>query len=489
MNEFSARLSWSDFVYELAELLRTIEQDAPLFLVGGAVRDAYLRGAIEDIDIAVDGDAIGLARRVADALDADIYVMDHERAVARVFIRHEGQTLYVDFAGLRGATLKADLRDRDFTMNAMAADLRGDLDALIDPLGGAADLRQKVLRRCSPRSIPDDPIRLLRAVRLSVQFDLKIHPDTASDVRQFAGELRQSSPERIRDEFFKLLSLDRAARGLRVLQHLGAFRHIAQEFVDLMVSPEAAPERANEWSNTLAVVERMSAILTAISSRRTDNTAASFDLGTLTIQFDRYRASLQGHLDQVYGNGRRRGELLILAALLSTIGGSNEADADAAFSPKRAAAVADSLKLTHDERRSLATIVVNFRMVAEKATWTILDRHRFWFRLGAEGIDVILLGVADVLGSHRSALNQSDWLQLVDQVTNLLDTYFNRYDELVNPKLFLDGNEVQELLKITPGPQVGRVLTAIREAQVTGEISSVHEARQFVRRTTVNPEQ
>ena len=487
MNEFSARLSWSDFVYELADLLRKIEHDAQLFLVGGAVRDAYLRGAIGDIDIAVDGDAIALARSVADALDADIYVMDHERAVARVFIKNEGQTLSVDFAGLRGATLESDLRDRDFTMNAMAADMLGDLDTLIDPLGGAADLRQKVLRRCSPRSITDDPIRLLRAVRLSVQFDLKIHPDTACDIRQFSGELRKSSPERIRDEFFKLLSLVRAARGLRVLQHLGALRHVAPEIGDLMVLSGVAPQRVDDWSRILAVVERMSAILTAISSRRTDNTAASFDLGTLTIQFDRFRASLQEHLDQVYGNGRRRGELLILAALLSNIGGSSEVEADATNESKRAAAAADSLKLTQDERRSLATIVGNYRMVAEKALWTTLDQHRFWFRLGAEGIDVIMLGVADVLGTHRRAFSQYDWLQLVDQVTNLLDTYFNRYDELVNPKLFLNGNEVLDLLRIMPGPQVGHVLTAMREAQVTGEISSVQEARQFVRRTAVNP--
>ena len=86
MNEGAIRLSWSDFVIELSELTQTIPNAPPLFLVGGAVRNAYLRGAIDEIDVAVDGDAIAVARRVTDAWNADIYVMDRE-AQSRARIR------------------------------------------------------------------------------------------------------------------------------------------------------------------------------------------------------------------------------------------------------------------------------------------------------------------------------------------------------------------------------------------------------------------
>ena len=91
MNDFVPTLSWTGYVRELAQLLRNREIETPLYLVGGAVRDAYLRRAVTDVDIAVDGDAVGLARQVADWLDADVYVMDRERGVARVFIRLEGR--------------------------------------------------------------------------------------------------------------------------------------------------------------------------------------------------------------------------------------------------------------------------------------------------------------------------------------------------------------------------------------------------------------
>ncbi len=498
MNDFPLRLSWTDFVYDLAEMLRDHSIETPLYLVGGAVRDACLRGAIHDIDIAVDGDAIALARKVADWLGADIYIMDRERGVARLFVKHLDEDICIDFARLRGATLEEDLLDRDFTINAMAADLLGDLDVLIDPLAGETDLQRKVLSRCSPRSISDDPIRAIRAVRLSAQFDLKIHPDTAADIRRQADGLTESSGERIRDEFFKLLGLDNSARGLRVLQHLGVLAYIVPPVSNLVSAVQPPTDRFDAWTHTLAVVERMSAILKAISSRRTDNTAAAFDLGMLAIQFDRYRSSLQKHINQVYGNGRRHSELLTLAALLHNTGSAEPPDPDqpilvvaeqviavaeqAIAVAEQAIVVAERLKLTVVEQKALSLSIRHYRQIVERPSWTDIDRHRFWFQLGDHGIDAILLCLANVLGSFGTELKQEDWLQLVETVTILLDTYFNRYEEVVKPKLLLNGEDLQNLLNIRPGPLVGQLLTALREAQVSGDVRSSQDARDFILR-------
>ena len=139
MIDFSPRLAWSEFVLDLAEALREIGIGGGLYLVGGSVRDAWLRRPTSDYDIVAPGSAIRVARRLADHLTADIYVMDRERGVARLFVDDDGGQLCIDFADQRGNSLAEDLRDRDFTMNAMAADLIGDVGALIDPLGGASD--------------------------------------------------------------------------------------------------------------------------------------------------------------------------------------------------------------------------------------------------------------------------------------------------------------------------------------------------------------
>lgn len=482
MSDSGAALSWPDHVYKLCDRLRQIAADTPMFLVGGAVRDAYRGAAITDIDIAVDGDAPALAKQVSRSFDADSYVMDWERGVARVFLTSDSGTILLDFARFRGEDLLSDLHDRDFTMNAMAADLHGDISALHDPLKGTADLRQKVLRRCSPRSIADDPIRALRAIRQSIQFDLKIHPDTAADVRSQAENLRETSPERIRDELFKLLALDMAARGLRVMGHLGVLPHVLPPIAAL--AKEAAPPGpSNAWKKTLAVVERMRAILLAISSRRSDNTAAAFDLGMLVMQLDRFRANLQTHLTRVYGSGREHAQLLVLAASIHALDSSGTDAGPDSASARRAETVAKALALTRDEGRQLSLILANYQPIVDKQSWSRLDRHRFWHRLGDGGIDSILLAAACVLGEAGSGLRQADWLQFVDRVTLLLDTFYNQYEEVVDPPPLLNGRDVQDLLGIKPGPRVGKILTKLREAQATGVIKSVSEARAFVLRS------
>lgn len=468
MSDLAVRLSWTGIVYELSKLMKAMPNTPPLYLVGGAVRDAYLRGAIGDIDVAVAGDAIAVARFVADAWKADIYIMDRERDVARVFVTHEDSAITIDFAKLRGATLEDDLRDRDFTMNAMAADLLGDPGALLDPLKGVADLRRKVLRRCSPRAIANDPIRALRAVRLSAQFNLRIHPDTAADIRRNATAISKTSPERVRDEFFKLLALEKAARGLRVLAHMGVLAPIL-------------PLELDGLDASLAMVERMSVILAAISSSRTDNTAAAFDLGMLVIQLDRFRGALQNHLEQVYGNGRTRAQLLVLAALLSGQGAA-KLSADAAFSSEPGETSALLLRLTRAESRVLSAAARNSDAISERENWRPLDQHRFWYRQRENGIDAVLLGAANVLGRAGGDLNQADWLKYVERSAILLDAFFNRYDTIVSPRLLLDGNDVQALLDIGRGPRIGRILTRLREAQAVGDISSLAEAREFAKR-------
>ncbi|MCY4021606.1 MAG: hypothetical protein OXG39_19560 [Chloroflexi bacterium] len=484
MSDAGPLLQWSELVYDLQRLLRDKGVTTPLYVVGGAVRDAYKRAAITDVDIAVDGDAIGIAKQVADWLDADIYIMDRERGVARVFLKRESGAFLLDFARFRGATLHDDLIKRDFTVNTLAADLLGDLSHLIDLLGGERDLREGVLRRCSPNAIKDDPVRALRAVRQSTQLGLKMHPATLSDVRLFAPGLSQISPERIRDEFFKLLALDNAARGLRVLQHLGILQRILPDQFGQTPAEGPPQQQLDAWSRSLRITERMCAILTAVSERRTDNNAAAFDLGMLVIQMDRFRGQLQERLSRSYGNGRRHRELLVLAAFLSNLSEMDSAT-DGEQLSLLAKAVSRSLRLTLEEGRHLSLAMSKYQVILDESEWSPLARHRFWFGLDEAGIDAIFLAAAVYLGRQGEGIQQADWLAFVDIATELLDTWFRQYEDVVSPPLLLDGEDIMKTLGIKRGPVVGRLLSTLREAQVLGTVRSVDEARAFVARQQV----
>ncbi len=132
---------------------------------------------------------------------------------------------HIDIAEFVGDDLQVDLRARDFTINAMALDI-DNLDDLIDPLGGEADLKQGVLREASPDAFMNDPLRVMRAVRMAQAFNLGISFKTLEHLRVATTELRRVSGERIRDEFFKILDEKDYEASLRQMWELGILSEI-----------------------------------------------------------------------------------------------------------------------------------------------------------------------------------------------------------------------------------------------------------------------
>jgi tRNA nucleotidyltransferase (CCA-adding enzyme) len=198
--------------------------DAPVYLVGGAVRDLLLGRGRSDIDLVVIGDAASLAA------DLGAEVIEHERfATAKAQLDgHE-----VDIASAReetyprpGAlpdvsparTIEDDLRRRDFTINAMALPLRGEVQ-LIDPYGGQDDLEGNLLRVLHTHSFVDDPTRALRAARYASRFDLLLEERTGALLR--AADLDTVSAERRRAELLRLAAEPEAARGFELLGDWG----------------------------------------------------------------------------------------------------------------------------------------------------------------------------------------------------------------------------------------------------------------------------
>ena len=143
-------------------------------LVGGAVRDLLLGLPLRDLDYVLPGDALPVARALADALGAAYYPLDERRGTGRVVWQQpEGAPLVVDIASLGSSSLDDDLRARDFTINAIAL---APGDVLYDPLGGVPDLQNRTLRPCSDHSLVADPVRVLRAVRFLCAFELQPAP-------------------------------------------------------------------------------------------------------------------------------------------------------------------------------------------------------------------------------------------------------------------------------------------------------------------------
>ncbi len=171
------------------------------YLVGGAVRDALLKRSCEYLDLDfVLPNAVKTARAIAHHYKAGFVLLDAERQIARVVFKQAT----ADFAQQEGSSLEADLRRRDFTVNAIAYNPH--TGELIDPLQGCADLQQRLLKMVSPQNLQDDPLRLLRAYRQAAQLGFTIDTHTLFVIRQLAPQLSQVAAERVRVELGYLLS-------------------------------------------------------------------------------------------------------------------------------------------------------------------------------------------------------------------------------------------------------------------------------------------
>jgi len=480
-------LGWPSILDRIREALA--ERDEAIYLVGGAVRDALLRRPIHDLDFATDGDGRRIAKRIADRLEGAYYPLDAERRVGRAIVQHESQEYVIDVAAFRGLSLLADLSGRDFTLNAMAVALDGQMQTILDPLDGLQDLRQKRLRRCSPNSISDDPIRALRAVRQSVALGLHIEPETRADLRRFGPGISGVSPERVRDEFMTILGGPRPHGALRILDALGLLSLILPEIEAMRGIEQSLPHIHDVWEHTLNVVERLYGILMTISPARTEESAADGALGMVVYLLDRFRSQLQAYVERPLPNHRSVQSLLILSALLhdcaKPLTRSVADDGRIHFYEHeiRGAELAEerafALRLSNEEAVRLATIVRHHMrpmMLRETAALSRRALHRFWRATGEAGVDVCLLTMADYLGMVGVTLVLQDWIAYLEVVGSLLDGYFNQRDTVVAPQPLLTGRELMDKLSLPPGPAIGRLLTALSEAQASGDISSAAEA-------------
>ncbi|PSB39093.1 poly-A polymerase [Aphanothece cf. minutissima CCALA 015] len=190
-------------------------------LVGGAVRDGLLGRltARPDLDLVVPVDAIDLARSLGRKLGGSCVVLDPERSIARVVL--QGWT--IDLARCAGGDLAADLTRRDFTANAIALPLEGALPPgrgsaadlrLIDPCGGLPDLAARRLVAISEANLLDDPLRLLRGVRLACELAFRIAPATWELIGRHRQRITTVAGERVLAELERLAAAPEGHRGL-----------------------------------------------------------------------------------------------------------------------------------------------------------------------------------------------------------------------------------------------------------------------------------
>ena len=247
-------------------------QGVRAFVIGGYVRDWFLKRPCNDIDVVVEGSGIALAEAVAARVHAKVSVF---RRFGTAMLRYQG--MEVEFVGARRESYRADSRKpivedgslkedqerRDFTINALAFSLcRADYGELVDPFGGIRDLNEGIIRTpLDPdTTYSDDPLRMLRAIRFATQLGFRIVPESKASIRRNAGRLSILSRERIADELNKIMKTARPSVGWLLIDECGLLPAILPA-LDALKGVETVEGRGHKdnFRHSLQVLDNVAA--------------------------------------------------------------------------------------------------------------------------------------------------------------------------------------------------------------------------------------
>jgi len=224
-----------DLIKDFGKIAKSIGSE--IYLVGGSVRDAFLRKPIVDFDFVLK-DAVSFGEKLKEKYDGIIEIFKDIQTVHFEYLGYNfdfvtsRREYYIDNSlvpVVEKASLKEDLSRRDFTINAMAIDITEEnFGKLIDYYGGYEDLLQKTIRVIKPFSFIEDPSRILRAIKYMVELDFKLSYETEILLKKAIelGVLRSSKSQRVQNELKELLYKDNIDKIIQLFHQFGLMEEI-----------------------------------------------------------------------------------------------------------------------------------------------------------------------------------------------------------------------------------------------------------------------
>ena len=439
--------------------------DGDVWLVGGAVRDVLLGRPLADWDLVTTGDAEATARAYARRIDAPVFPLSERHGAWRVV----GDDREVDITGApEGIT--ADLVRRDLTVNAIAVRL-ADAEVLAVP-GALDDIEARTLRAVTDHAFADDPLRLLRLVRLATELDLGIDPGTAELARRDAGRAADPAGERQRAELERILLSRDPVDGFRRLDGLGLLGVVLPELKALEGIEQNRYHHLDVLDHTLQVLD--SAIDLGEHPAFAFGTAAPSVAAALAVELD---------ADSDVALAVRWGALLHDIAKPQTrtvfddghVGFPGHAVQGAAI----AEAILGRLRCSTALQRCVAVLVREHLRLGFLVPDGELDPravHRYRVATEPFGIATVVVSLAD-RWSTRGTRARQRWIRRHEQLAAAMALALAE----PAPTPLVRGDELADALGIAPGPELGRLLALIAEEQAAGTVATADEAIAFAR--------
>ncbi len=451
-----------------------------LYLVGGTVRDLVLRKSISDMDFIMSGNVIDFSKGFSEIINAKVIILNKEPDTTRIIFNH-GE-FYMDFSKMRGTNIVEDLMARDLTINSMALDFNRLVKTqditLIDPCNGVYDLENERINFTSESSIINDPIRLLRAYRFSALLGFVITDQAKSMIQNYRTLIKTIAGERVRDELFKILSVNNSAYYIKEMDSAGLLEEIFPKIAPMKGMVQNDYHHLDVWGHSMLTME-------------------NFENEPIPGILSNYYEYIEDYLNYELVKGRSRKVLLKLAALLHDVGKPSTRTIDIngrvrffdhhIIGAETAVDILSYLKLSKRENAFICSVIKNHMyplmicMSKQKQIPAQLKRmiRRYINNVGSLWLPVILISYADMRATRGIRSKPSDIDNMLDLIGMIADIFFNE----IYPSLpvIVTGEDLIREFNLSPGPIIGEILKKIRSAQIDENVKTPSEALELAR--------
>ncbi|MQG19433.1 MAG: CCA tRNA nucleotidyltransferase [SAR202 cluster bacterium] len=468
--------------------------DIKCFLVGGAVRDILMNRTISDIDIVVNVNPFDFAAKLSQTFGYGTpVVLDKSRSNICRLAGIENilddtnfpKKIDLDIKEMDGS-IRNDLSNRDFSIDAIALDLINSCDddfKVIDFSDGISDLLNKKIRMLDENVFLNDPLRLIRAIRLSSDLNFNIDEATEDQIIKDSELLKRVSSERVRDEFMKILLNIESKKYLRKLDDLCLLEKIFEDFIKLKNLSQPEEHYWDVFEHSIQSVGYVDELLYGSD-----------------IKIGKHFNGIEGIINEIRSfrlsdepDDQNKFVLLKLTALLHDIGKY----------PTRSIDVNGRIRfLGHSEvgAKIADVILTDLRMPKKSINFVkkLIDNHlrpgqlsskkdipsnralyRFYRDLGDLYIPIIILYLADVLAAAGPKLTQNDWNNTLRYVNHII-AYQSIILEENSLNTLLTGHEIMSTFGLESGKIVGDLLEKVNESHALGQLKSKQDALDLI---------
>lgn len=442
--------------------------DNEIYLVGGAVRDFIMDKNIFDRDlIVIDEDAKVFAQRLTEHFDGVFVPLDDVNKIYRVVM--PDRINIIDVTNPIEGSLHKDLMRRDLTINAIAVNIK--TFEIVDLCGGIADIQNRCINYINEHNFEDDPLRLLRVYRFQAVLGFDLTPETIHAVCKFVKLIHKPAVERIVHELILLFGGKYADKALLNMNKTWLLEEIFPFVNELKQVPPNTHHHLDLFNHSIETLRQVQQL------------------------YENSSPEVKSHLDTVDFGGASRLAHLKLAAFLHDIGkfstwtieedtGRHRFIKHDDAGAKLAVPLLKKMNFSNKQTDYITSMIKNHIYPSQvMAAPEINDKimMRFVRKMEDNSIDVILLAQADRLSARGEAITDEMVEANINALNVLLEFYLSVRDTLEPLPVLLDGNDVMKILNIKPSKQLGEIMKALHEAQLSGDVTTKEQAANFVK--------